>query len=275
MDTLNDYRKDPHWSYSSLNTYLNVCSLRYAFQYVYRCEQERTSACLPMGRAFHGALSEYAIATMKGKYPDVKEIQESFAELLKIECSATDNLKLKEGESIDTLIEQGQNMLNTAIASWNKNETVLDVAKPFRVSVRGVSRPLIGEMDCLIKDKYGVPVIIDWKTSSTKWSPGKVHKDLQATCFSYAYSIQERKLPLFRFDVITKNKKPVFESLYTKRTIYDFDRLSRILSVVEKAVDSELFLPSGVGYMCSECPFASACKKWHCQSTSRSVCMHS
>ena len=35
MATLLELREEPHWSYSALNTYLNMCSLKFAFQYVY------------------------------------------------------------------------------------------------------------------------------------------------------------------------------------------------------------------------------------------------
>ena len=31
MGTLREYRARPHWSYSALNQFFNICSLQYAF----------------------------------------------------------------------------------------------------------------------------------------------------------------------------------------------------------------------------------------------------
>jgi hypothetical protein len=44
---LDELRKAPHWSFSSLNTFVNCCSLKWAFDHVYKTEKEATSASLP------------------------------------------------------------------------------------------------------------------------------------------------------------------------------------------------------------------------------------
>ena len=49
MATIDELRQEPHWSYSALNTYLNVCQLQYFYRYVEQPEIERTSVCLPFG----------------------------------------------------------------------------------------------------------------------------------------------------------------------------------------------------------------------------------
>ena len=55
MATIDELRQGPHWSYSALNTYLNVCQLQYFYRYVEQAEVERTSVCFPFGKAFHAA----------------------------------------------------------------------------------------------------------------------------------------------------------------------------------------------------------------------------
>ena len=50
MATIDELRQKPHWSYSALNTYLNVCQLQYFYRYVEQPEIERTSVCLPFGK---------------------------------------------------------------------------------------------------------------------------------------------------------------------------------------------------------------------------------
>ena len=43
MASIDELRREAHWSYSALNTYLNVCQLQYFFRYVEQAEIERTS----------------------------------------------------------------------------------------------------------------------------------------------------------------------------------------------------------------------------------------
>ena len=60
MATIDELRQEPHWSYSALNTYLNICQAQFMYRYVEHAEVERTSACFPFGRAFHAALTAQA-----------------------------------------------------------------------------------------------------------------------------------------------------------------------------------------------------------------------
>ena len=53
MATIDELRQEPHWSYSALNTYLNICQAQFMYRYVDQAEVERTSVCFPFGKAFH------------------------------------------------------------------------------------------------------------------------------------------------------------------------------------------------------------------------------
>jgi len=273
MVGISELRKEPHWSFSSLNTYLNICSLKYAFEYVYGAEHERTSASLPFGRAFHAAMSGFAASTASEQTERTDAVQEAFAEWLKMECAAAENLFFKPGESIDFLMVQGFKMLAASIENWNANERVLSVARAFKINVPNISKPLIGEMDCVVREPCGTDVIVDWKTSCSRWPRNKANKDMQATVFSYAYLVEEGVVPVFRYDVITKAKEPAFESHRTQRTRDDMQRLQKVISGVEKAVNAEVFLPAETSFSCGECAFAGSCRKWHRQSTKKSVGM--
>ena len=68
-------KERPHWSYSAFSTYL-TCPMKYYFRYVAQAEVERTSACLPFGRAFHAVLSERAL---KGPSVTKEDALENFA----------------------------------------------------------------------------------------------------------------------------------------------------------------------------------------------------
>ena len=144
MATIDELRQKPHWSYSALNTYLNVCQLQYFYRYVEQPEIERTSVCLPFGKAFHAALTAQAWACLMGSSLTREEIVNLFAESFKIETEATPNLIYKEGENFDSMIALATRMLDAALANWSDFYTIKGVAQAFKIDVLGLKKPLIG-----------------------------------------------------------------------------------------------------------------------------------
>ena len=249
-------KENPHYSYSALQIYLS-CPMRYYFRYVEHAEVERTSASIPFGRAFHAVLSERA---MKGTDYTVEDAKEDFAVYFKGETEVCENLCFKPGETYDSCLKKGFELLEVAYENWSDDYAVKSVAESFSVEVPGLQKPLIGEFDLIIEDG-GDEAICDWKTSGSKWPTGKVDRDLQATVFCYAYKQLHGKSPLFRFDVITKTKHPSVNSHYTIRTQDELERFEFIAGKIEKAVNAELFYPNESVINCAECPYADRCKK--------------
>ena len=262
MATIDELRQEPHWSFSALNTYLNVCQAQYFFRYVERAEAERTSACFPFGRAFHAALTAQAWECLMGSSFTREEIVEQFAEIFALEVEATPNLIYKEGENFDSMLDLAGRMLDVALASWSDYYTIKGVAQAFKVEVPGLDKPLIGEFDLVVQDGRDA-CIVDWKTSASRWPAGKADRDLQATVFSYAYDKLNDETPLFRFDVVTKAKSPVSESHYTSRGVDDFKRFEVLAVKAQEAISKGVFLPSETSFACAECPYKDRCKTWH------------
>jgi hypothetical protein len=65
--TLSELRKQPHWSYSSINALANFCSLAWAYRYVYRVEPLHTPVNLVFGSVFHSALDFWAVRKFEGE----------------------------------------------------------------------------------------------------------------------------------------------------------------------------------------------------------------
>jgi putative RecB family exonuclease len=267
---LDDLRRTPHWSFSSLNSFLNICSLRWAFEKVYKAEPERAAASLPFGRAFHAAASHFALCKMKGSALKLEELRDAFSEWLKLELSATEKLRFDEGESFASLDAQGRSMLKTFVDSWREEQTVLGVSAAYCVPIRDAAGqlvselPLIGETDLELIEG-GERVVVDWKTSARCWPDNKAGKDLQPTCLLYMKQVAEgeRGKWLFRFDVVTKAKTPSIESYYAIRGRDDFARLAALVAAVERAVEAEAFLPNEGCHFCGSCAYACSCKAWH------------
>ena len=268
MITMADLRKQPHWSYSAVNCYLNICSLQYYFRYIEHAESEQTSVVLPFGRAFHAAASEQALKAGNGECLTKPELVDVFASCFKVECDETDNLKFKHGDTVDSLIDKAADMLDELLACWFDFNNLIGVAVPFKMNMTGLSKPLIGEFDLVIKEQ-SYPVIVDWKTAACSWSQPKADRDLQATCFCYAYEKMHNTKPSFRFDVVTKNKQPKFCQLYTERDADAFARFEAIVLAVEQAVNAGIFLPAETSHFCGDCPYASRCKSWPSAAPSR------
>ena len=250
-------REMPHWSYSAMQCYL-TCPLKYKFRYIDKAEPERTSSCFPFGRAFHAALSERARI---GCDMSVCEVVDVFEDYFKSETDAAKNLVYKAGETYDSLIETGIRMIEVSCENWQDDFAVQQVAETFSVNIPGLSKPLIGEFDCVVTDGKDT-CIVDWKSASSKWPAGKADKDLQASAFCYAYREKHGNNPLFRFDVVTKAKSPTVNNYYTLRTERELDRFVGLANAIELSVNTGCFYPNDTGFSCGECPFADRCKRW-------------
>lgn len=258
---IDELRQSPHWSYSALNTYLNICQLQYFYRYIEQAEVEQTSACLVFGKAFHAALSQQADFAKSGNNLSIDILTDLFDDYFTTSVKATEGVKFKEGENADTMVDLAHRMFKPVLDSWNDFYNVRSIAEGFRIEVPFLDKPLIGEFDCVVDDGKE-PCIVDWKTSATKWPAGKANKDLQATIFSYAFQKLYGKIPLFRFDVVTKAKAPTCEAHYTVRGEQDFQRFELLAEKAQEAIHNGVFLPSETSFACADCPYKSRCKNW-------------
>ena len=258
---IDELRTKPHWSYTALNTYLNVCQLQYFFRYIEQVEVEQTSACLLFGKAFHAALSQQADVASNGSNLSVENLTDMFDEYFTASVKATDNVKFKAGEDNDTMSDLASRMFKPVLDNWNDFYNVCSIAEGFEVTVPGLDNPLIGEFDLVVNDGRD-PCIVDWKTSSSRWPSGKADRDLQATVFSYAYHRMHGEIPLFRFDVVTKAKTPTYEAYYTTRDQAAFERFEVLANKAQDAINKGVFLPNETSFACAECPYSKRCKQW-------------
>ncbi len=265
----------PHWSSSSIQRYLS-CSLAWSFKYAYGIEPEHTPAALVFGRAFHAGATWMAAHRGDGREYAVKDAGDFFGESFKSGCRSAKNVLFDGGETPESADRLGRWMLERLSESWPMDEQVLETGAAFCVplaSYAGImlsDKPLIGEYDALVRDGGGRTVIVDWKTAARKWPADKAGKDLQATCYLYAYTT-EKLVRLedvsFRFDVLTKAKNPEYEQHPTSRKYDDFGRLLWLVQSIEKAVKAEAFVSCTEGWQCNGCVYVGTCREWHRQRT--------
>ena len=257
METVEKLREAPHFSYTSLNTYLQ-CPMKYAFRYIELAPVERIGASFPFGRSFHAALSARAINGTSFTFEDAKGL---FAEVFKAETDAAGSaLTYKPEESFDDCIGKAGDMLAVAFDNWQDDYTVKSVAESFSVTIPGVERPLIGEFDLVVEDGGRECCIVDWKTSSSRWPAGKADFERQVSAYCYAYRAKYRHNPLFRYDVYTKTKVPQVGSWYTVRTDDELARFEGLCRQVERCIDAGAFYRNESQMNCGDCPYRDRCR---------------
>lgn len=262
--TLNELRKRPHWSFSALNQLLNICSLQYFFQKVEKLTPTHTSVNLVAGSVHHRTLDQVYLARKLGMPLTLDEALELYTQDWR--ASSREEPPVKYGKlDAGGIEEQGRGLITVAWDNIDPAEKVLEVSEAFCVPVshggKFLSKPLVGEFD-LVVEKDGQPVVVDWKTSATRWPKEKAAKSLQATAYTMAYQQKHGVNPAVRFDVAVKNKTPVFESHLTDRNQDDWTLLGMLAAKAETIVEQELFYPSLDSFACNDCPFAGACEAW-------------
>jgi len=178
MSTLKELAADrEHWSYSSLNQFLNICALQWGFQRYYRMKPEFISVNLAFGSAFHRTLEAISLQRLESKIIPEQESRDLFADFWQRQLQEDPNVRFDEDQDADKLSEQGRGLVACYRNSIDPAEEVVSINQAFCVPLidqQGtvLDKPLIGEFD-LVARKAGKKAIIDWKSSATRWNPGK------------------------------------------------------------------------------------------------------
>jgi len=269
MTGLKEYRQRPHWSASSLNELLNVCSLKWAYSHgVYDAEQEFTPVALAFGSCFHQVLEYFHNLKQRGVRIESVEIPDICQVVWGETLERGKEIRFEDDMSADDYGNQMAGLVKTFLEHADPEEEVVSVSEPFIVPLMDsegqmLDKPLIGEMDCIVR-KGDQTTIVDWKSAARRWPKGQADKSMQATAYLYAHSVLQPEMnPEFRFDVAVKNKTLVFEQHCTARTQEDFARLGQLAVRADNIVEHELFFPNEQSFACSGCQFQSACKNWH------------
>lgn len=266
--SLAELRQKPHWSYSSLNAILNVCSLQWAFRSLWKVPPAFTPAALLFGSVFHAACSFAFRARLAGGELPLVPALDLFGDLFSQECRLAEvPVRFRDGDDLDGMILQGRAMLKALLTDpVSSAGRIMAVGEAFSVPLPDTGstepKPLIGEYDLVLEDETGT-VIVDWKSAARRWPEGKADLDLQPTCYLYGRAHSDPVPARFRFDVVTKTAMPAVMHLETGRDEDRFRRLEALVEVVDRLVRAEVFLPSEQSFACGDCPYGEACQEWH------------
>jgi len=268
---LKTYRERPHWSFSSINQLLNICSLQYHFERETEAETAFRSVSLAFGSAFHRAMEHVGRYRMEhGDPPQLAEVQDIFTESWTHQNQ--EDVRFGSKQTYESCQQQGLGLIRCALEHIDPKEEVLAVNQTFCVPLyrpdgTALDDPLVGEIDQVVRVGERT-LLTDWKTASRRWSKNQARNSLQATAYLAAYrslypGLMTRTGGMdFRFDVLVKNKTPVFESHLTTRIDEDFARLSATVAQAEALRDSGIRFPSDGSFYCPGCAFKGQCRAW-------------
>lgn len=258
-----------HHSFSSITTYVDICGLQYQYRYLDRLPQECVSVALIFGSAINAALLAIDQDLAKGRPPSAALAHQVLrSELEKAYGNKDLPVVATHDETLESLHGKGMKMIDFYIENLIPDEVPLDIPRRFTVPLldekgEALPRPLVGELDRVVRthdDRIGV---IDWKTASARWSSDRIQKDDQATAYLLAGRYFLPKKPaFFRYDLLLKTVKPAIERYYTDRMEKDMKRFVKKVTVVDRALQSGTFAPNDRSFACPTCAFRGACAKW-------------
>jgi hypothetical protein len=258
-----------HHSFSAISTFSEVCGLQYRYRYLDRLPQERVSAALVFGTAINAALLSIDKDLAKGRPPRAATAHQVLrSELEKAYGNKSIPVVSTHGEDLEGLYGKGVKMIDHYVDSLIVDEIPVDMPRRFTIPLldekgEALPRPLVGELDRVVRLKDGRYGIVDWKTASARWSPDRIVKDDQATAYLLAGKyILPGEIAFFRYDLLLKTVKPAIERYYVARSDSETRRFIKKVLVVDKAVKSGVFAPNDRSFACPTCPYSGACAKW-------------
>lgn len=247
-------------SYSALSTY-RTCPLRYWFHYISDALPETVSPTRALGAAFHAALEHYFKCYALGIPVGIEEMMDVFLERWEDLITDVDVLESRYVPPDEALARR---MLLTLLGS--------DLARPTG-DVVGVEMEVAGSLtpDCpslfgiidLVIDKTDAVVLIDFKTSATRWSATDAEIASEQLLVYGALSKELSVKPLdLRFVVVSKTKVPSIEQHRVGMSEPALQRSIESIRLTWRAIESGHFYPAPSKFSCPSCPYRKACKAW-------------
>ncbi len=262
--TLQELRREPHLSHSSLRTYID-CSLRFRLSRIDKIPPAFRSSNLILGSAIHKVMEKYYLALQEEKHVPEPDLNNTLSNYLDHACSSDPEVFFKKGESKETLIEQGEGLIRCFLNEVPEEKSrILGVEVPFSINLPGLDVKIIGGIDLLLEDEGGSISIFDHKTAAKTPSEKDVHGSDQLTLYQMAVKAsgyQDREIVL-GINTLVKTKTPKFEQLYTTRDENDEQRLIRKFQEVSRGIEAGIFLPNDSSWLCGSCEYKTACKNW-------------
>ena len=264
MIDVSEYRERPHLSASSVGDYID-CGLLYRFSRIDKLKPEFKSDAVEFGSAIHFTLAEFNHNRKGGRKLSIKEVQNIFEGYWRDMAQSNPEIRYSEGKDYETLLREGKELLTVWYDRLPENEfKVIEVERPFLLTLPGLPVPIIGYIDLIEEDESGTIIVTDSKTSGRSYSTEEVDRNLQLTIYhlaAKAMGYRDREI-LLKFDCLIKTKKPKFEPLYTSRREIEERRAIKKIQEVWKGIQKGIFIPNDSHWKCKNCGYKKHCDEF-------------
>jgi CRISPR/Cas system-associated exonuclease Cas4 (RecB family) len=243
-----------HISVTQMRMFLR-CPLQYYYRYI-RGMKIPPNGDLTLGKTIHSTLEN----NYRQKINSREDLPlDAWTDYFSDEWEKGEKMtEFKSDEKPGDFKDDGYKIIKTYHGYVSRLIQPVDVERGFLIALDGIRRPLLGYIDLI--DENGC--IVDHKVTKRSWQEAKIHTDPQMTAYALAYRrLTGKKENGLRFDVMVRTKNPKIQRLNTERKTEDFGKFQKLLSHVEKAIETGIFYPNE-NFMCPACGYKEMCDRW-------------
>jgi len=110
----------------------------------------------------------------------------------RIQANEAPRVQYDEGDTLDSLVNEGRELVNVLVENQRDDETILEIDMPFKVPLKNsrgetLEKPLVGEVDVVVTKPGDQRLVVrDLKTSKKRYAEEKLKHDLQPTAYLFA-----------------------------------------------------------------------------------------
>ena len=265
--TIQELRKQPHLSASSINDYTE-CSLLYKLSRIDKKPPEFTADSLAFGSTIHEVIAIYQNHRRENTSFTKENMIDCFQYYWSSKAKGKDTIRFKGKNTYEALLLQGAGLISLYYDHMVQSPyAVIGVEEAFTFTMEGVDVPIIGIIDLIEEDESGTIIVSDTKTAKQSFNDEKIDRNFQLTLYHMALKAngyEDREI-LLKLDTLIKTKQPRFEAYYTTRTEEDEKRAVRKVAAVWEKIQSNIFLPNDTSWKCAGCAYQSYCNEWFAQ----------
>ncbi|MGA2226786.1 MAG: PD-(D/E)XK nuclease family protein, partial [Syntrophobacteraceae bacterium] len=140
---LNEMRKKPHLSASSINDYLD-CGLLYKLGRILKLQPEIRPDALEFGSIIHKVLAEFYKHKLEGEIVPLLDLQILFEALWKKATENGPEITYKDGKNAEILLHEGKNLLSAYYQKLPRDDfQVIAIEEPFQFTLPNFPIPII------------------------------------------------------------------------------------------------------------------------------------
>jgi RecB family exonuclease len=257
------HRRD-YLSYSAI-TLFQKCPLAFRYRYLDGLRDDTTSSSLAVGRSVHAALESWFTARMHGETePGLDAMLSAFWEEWRC-CTEDTPIKFAKNEDVKSIDGLARRVLATFLTSEaaRLEGQIVGIEEELRGPLIEGVPDLLGRID-LIMESDAELVIVDWKTSRSRWSNEQAEQAAGQLLLygELAKGMSPHKPVRLVYGVIAKTKAP---SIEMRTVANDSQQASRTIAMIKRvwsAIERQNFYPCPSTMNCATCPFREPCSNW-------------